>query len=168
METNTLPHYDMTDNATGCCPRFNPDGWDGRHLQFRGKRFLRATTRSVMHVPINMGSVFERVDESVEAAGGWDLDDMIILSRELSPWVSEHYFSVPRNGPGEEMTTLSGDFITEVFEGPYRDTRLWAPALEGMAREKGYEPKQVWFFYTTCPKCAKVYGKNYVVGLVEV
>jgi hypothetical protein len=26
----------------------------------------------------------------------------------------------------------------------------------------------VYFFYTTCPKCAEVYGKNYVVGVVEI
>jgi len=26
----------------------------------------------------------------------------------------------------------------------------------------------MYFFYTTCPKCAKKYGKNYVVILAEV
>ena len=25
-----------------------------------------------------------------------------------------------------------------------------------------------YFYYTTCPKCAKVYGKNYVVAVAEV
>lgn len=168
METNALPRYDASDNPTGCCPRFNPEGWDGRHLHFRDKRFLRATARSVMHVPVNMGRVFERVNRHVEAAGGWDMDDMIVLSRDVSPWESEHLFSVPRDIPEEETVTLSGDFITHVFEGPYRDAREWAPELEGMVRAKGYDPKGVWFFYTTCPRCSAVYGKNYVVGVVEV
>ena len=168
METNTLPRYDDSVNTTDCCPKFNPEGWDGRKLHFRDKRFLRATTRSVMHVPVNMGRVFQRVDENVEKAGGWDMDDMIVLSRDLTAWQGEHLFSVPRDIPGEEMTTLSGDFLTHVFEGPYQEAREWAPELEGMARAKGYEPKQVWFFYTTCPRCAKAYGKNYVVGVVEV
>ena len=26
METNVLPKMDMSDNSTGCCPRFNPEG----------------------------------------------------------------------------------------------------------------------------------------------
>ena len=28
---------------------------------------------------------------------------------------------------------------------------------------KGKTMKKLYFSYTTCPKCAKVYGKNYVV-----
>jgi hypothetical protein len=32
----------------------------------------------------------------------------------------------------------------------------------------GFEPGKVYFFYTTCPKCAEAYGKSYVVGVVEV
>ena len=30
------------------------------------------------------------------------------------------------------------------------------------------ELRKLYFFYTTCPKCAKHYGKNYVVGFAEV
>lgn len=168
MEINVLPRYDMSDNATGCCPRFNPDGWGGRYLHFRDKRFLRATTRGIMHVPVDMGSVFDRVNRHVEAAGGWDINDRIVLSRDLSAWQAEHLFSVPRDIPGEDMTTLSGHFITELFEGPYRKVPDWTAALEGMARARGHEPKGVRFFYTTCPRCAKVYGENHVVGLVEI
>ncbi|MHC4509420.1 MAG: hydrolase [Planctomycetota bacterium] len=26
----------------------------------------------------------------------------------------------------------------------------------------------MYFFYTTCPKCAKVYGKNYTVLLAKI
>lgn len=28
--------------------------------------------------------------------------------------------------------------------------------------------QKLYFFYTTCPKCAKHYGKNYVVLLAQV
>ncbi|MGE5758418.1 MAG: hydrolase [Sideroxydans sp.] len=28
--------------------------------------------------------------------------------------------------------------------------------------------RKLYFYYTTCPKCAKKYGKNYVVILAEV
>ena len=34
-------------------------------------------------------------------------------------------------------------------------------------RARGGEPQSIWFFYTTCPKCAKAYGQNYVVGVAE-
>jgi hypothetical protein len=28
--------------------------------------------------------------------------------------------------------------------------------------------EKLYFFYTTCPKCAQVYGKNYVVLLAKI
>jgi hypothetical protein len=28
--------------------------------------------------------------------------------------------------------------------------------------------EKMYFFYTTCPKCAKVYGKNYTVLLAKI
>jgi hypothetical protein len=28
--------------------------------------------------------------------------------------------------------------------------------------------QKLYFFYTTCPKCAKAYGKNYVVLLAQI
>lgn len=39
--------------------------------------------------------------------------------------------------------------------------------MTAFAGEKGRSVKKAYFFYTTCPKCAKIYGKNYVVGVVR-
>lgn len=69
MEINTLPKYDMTDNPTGCCPRFDPDNWDGQDLHFQDKLFVRTRTRSLAHIPLNMGSVFKRTFKAIEKAG---------------------------------------------------------------------------------------------------
>lgn len=67
-----------------------------------------------------------------------------------------------------DATRLSGDFITRVFEGPYKNLPKWDKELvEGIAA-KGKEVNQSYFFYTTCPKCAKAYGKNYVVGVAAI
>jgi hypothetical protein len=168
MLTNALPANDMSVNTTDCCPKFNPQGWDAQELHFRDKRFVRATTRSLMHVPLNMGKVFARVMGHIEKAGGIDPADYIVLSRETSPFAAEHLFAARNNVPGEEMTTLSGDFITKVFEGPYRHVGQWHEAMANRVRATGAEPTSIWFFYTTCPKCAKAYGKNYVVGVAQL
>ena len=168
MQVNQLPHYDDSINTTGCCPKFNPEGWDGQDLHFKDKKFVRATTRSAMHIPVNMGKVFERVQQHMLDADAYDPDDTIILSHELSPWQAEHYFSATNDVEGEEMVALSGNYFTKVFEGPYSQAKEWFEELQKLARSRGAEPKNVFFFYTTCPKCAKAYGKNYVVGVVEV
>jgi hypothetical protein len=70
--------------------------------------------------------------------------------------------------PGEEMVELSGDFVTKVFEGPYHEAEQWHEEMERLVRARGKAPGRVFFFYTTCPKCAAAYGKNYVVGVAEI
>jgi hypothetical protein len=168
MQVNSLPHFDDSINTTGCCPKFNPVGWDAQELHFKDKKFVHATTLSAMHIPLNMGSVFTRVHGHIQDAKAYDPSNMIVLSRDLSPWKAEHLFSATRDIEGEEMTTLSGDYFTKVFEGPYSQAQNWCKDMESLARAKGMEPKKLYFFYTTCPKCAKAYGKNYVVGVAEV
>ena len=32
----------------------------------------------------------------------------------------------------------------------------------------GRQPGRIYHFYTTCPRCAKYYGKNYTVLLAQV
>lgn len=168
MQTNALPKYDPSVNTTGCCPRFNPEGWDGAELHFREKPFLRAETLSALHIPLNMGKVFSRVQGHIDDAGATDPDQVIVLSRDLSGFKAEHLFSVTRDVPGEEMTTLSGDYVTKVFEGPYSEAKHWHEDLKALSAGRGKADGKVWFFYTTCPACAKAYGKNYVVGFAEI
>jgi hypothetical protein len=36
------------------------------------------------------------------------------------------------------------------------------------AESQGMTASKVYFYYTTCPKCAKKYGKNNVVGFAKV
>lgn len=167
MQTNAVPHYDDSVNTTGCCPKFNPEGWDGQELHFRDKKFVRAETRSAMHIPLNMGTVFQRVGEHMQNADAWNTDNMIVLSRDLSAWKAEHLFASDMDIPDEEMTTLSGDFVTKVFEGPYREAKTWYDDMQALAREKSGDAGDVYFFYTTCPKCAKAYGQNYVIGVAR-
>jgi hypothetical protein len=33
---------------------------------------------------------------------------------------------------------------------------------------RGKQLQQLYFYYTTCPKCARKYGKNYVVILARI
>lgn len=168
MDINRVPPPHLDDNPTGCCPRFHPEDWEGVELRFRDKRFVRAVTHSALHVPIDMGRVFGRVLGAIEAAGADDPEGRIVLSRDLSAWKAEHLFAVSDEVAGEEMTTLSGTFITRVFEGPFSGAGAWYDAMKRAAAARGKPDGAVWFYYTTCPKCGKVYGKNHVVGLAEV
>ena len=76
---------------------------------------------------------------------------------------------VDRDVPGLKNITLSGRFYFRVYEGPFSDTEKWCNDFYEAARSKGLIVKKLYMWYTTCPRCAKKYGRNYVAvaGLVE-
>lgn len=168
MEINALPKYDMSDNPTNCCPRFNSKGWDEQDLHFKDKLFVKAKTKSIFHIPINIGPVFKKILASIEQADAMDKDQFIVLSHDPSPWTAEHYFSVTKDVPGQNMVQMSGDYLTKVFEGPYKNAPKWEKQMQEFVEKSGKQVKKTYFFYTTCPKCAKFYGKNYMVAVAEI
>ena len=167
MRTNELPTFDITDNETNCCPRFKPEPWDGQALHFDRKPFVRASTISLFHVPLNMGSMFSRTWKAIKDAHA-NNGQFLVLSHEESPWHAEHLFAVASDVPQVEMVHLSGDFVTKVFEGPFSNARKWCAEMEQVVEAQGRKVETMYLFYTTCPRCAKHYGKNYVVGVAKV
>ena len=168
MQTNALPKYDASDNPTGCCPRFNPEGWDNRELHFEDKAFVRAVTRSIDHVPVDMGPVFESTFAAIETAGAYDPENTIILSRDISASEGEHFFAVSKPVPGQNITHWTGDYITKLFEGPYEKAPEWEEQFAAELKRRGHQARATYYFYTTCPKCAQTYGKNYIVAVAEL
>ena len=168
MEINALPKYDASDNPTGCCPRFKVEGWDAQELHFKDKLFVKASNRSLFHIPLDLGSVFPKTFAAIKQADAQIADQVIVLSRDPSAWRGEHLFAVTKEVHGQEMIRLSGDFVTKVFEGPYRNAPKWEKQMNEFVHSQGRQTKKTYFFYTTCPKCAKQYGKNYVVAVAEV
>ena len=156
-------------NETGCCAIPEVGAWDRQVVHFHDKRFIRMHTRSLFFVPMNMTQVMTQIQQRAEAAGASMPErEAMILSRDLSPFRAEHLYAVTRPVPGADNVTLSGDFATRVFEGPYRQAKTWHDQILAYAIEIGRTPSDVYFFYTTCPTCAKHYGKNYVVALARL
>lgn len=167
METNRLPELHKETAEFGCCPKFDPAAWDGLELHFEDKPFVRCKTRSVFYVPLDMGRVFKRTFEAIKAAGA-DEAEFVVMSDDSSRWRGEHYFNVKHAVPGADNVRLTGDYLTRVYEGPFRDAVRWVDDMRALVAARGRTMARLFFYYTTCPKCARLYGKNYVVGIVEL
>lgn len=167
MEINQVPAPHLDERPTGCCPRFHPEEWADQELKFVEKPFVRASTISFFHIPMNMDSVFTRTLAAIERAhaGG---QGQLVLSHDTSNWHADHLFAVDEAVPGAEMVHLTGTFLTKVFEGSFDQMPVWCTELERYIQEKGRKLEDSYFYYTTCPRCAKVHGKNYVVGVAKV
>ena len=168
MEANQIPRQDLTDTETGCCPRFDPGPWDGQEFHFRSQPFVVGRTRSFLHIPFNMSRMMTRTMAAIRAAEADSPDQFLVLSYEPSPWRGEHYFWVTREVPGLENARLTGDFVAKVFEGPFKNAANWAAESERVVKAQGRGLKRLYFYYTTCPACAKRYGKNYAVAFAQV
>jgi hypothetical protein len=165
----TIPHTYTDVNETGCCAVPDIESWDRQVIHFDEKPFIRMTTRSVLHVPLNMASVMTAIQKAAEVAGAsMPPADVMCLSHYLSPWRAEQLFAVSRPVEGVENVVLTGDFAARVVEGPFSDAHAWADAACDYAAEVGRKPKDVYFFYTTCPACASHYRKNYVIALARL
>ena len=154
-------------SETGCCPRFNPEPWDEKEVTWQDKLFLKDHIRSFLHIPLNMGKVMTRNMEKIEEAGALT-PEPLVLSDDKSLWGADVYIAVSKEVPEAEMTRISGTFLTKAFEGPYSNTGKWVGEMKAYVNSEGKELKNLYFFYTTCPACAKAYGKNYTVLLAAV
>ena len=150
-----------------CCPRFDPELWDGKELRWQDKRFVKDRVVGFLHIPLNFGAVMKRNVGQIEAAGA-SPETMVVLSDENSLWGADVYIEVTKDIPGANMASISGTFLCKVFEGPYRNMRKWIEEMKAFVLSQGRSLQKLYFFYTTCPKCAKEYGKNYVAILAQV
>ena len=147
---------------TGCCPRFDPEPWDEKEVQWQDKLFVKDRVRSFLHIPLNFGKVMVRNMQAIGAADAHE-PEHLMLSDENSLWGADVYIAVSKEVPGARMERISGKFFTKVFEGPYSQTRNWCKQMQELAQQQNRQLHKTYYWYTTCPKCAKAYGKNYVV-----
>lgn len=152
----------MSDQNEECCPKFDPAPWDGKVLEWENKKFIKGKVFTLFFMPVNFGSVIVKLMAKVKDAGAGTPENLC-LSDHTSKWNMDLYLAVDKEIPGAENAALSGRFFSKVYEGDFKETGKWCRDFENIAKEKGMKIEKWYMWYTTCPKCAKKYGKNYTV-----
>ena len=160
MDTKTI-------KPTGCCEPFDPAPWQEKEIAWNNKLFVKDRVTSFFHIPLNFGAKVVKNMKLIEKAGAKSAYQLM-LTDENSLWGADVYIDVAKDVPGAQMAKLSGTFLSKVFDGPYQNAGKWAKEMESYVKNKGREQKKIYFSYTTCPKCAKAYGKNYVVLFAQI
>ena len=145
-----------------CCPKFDPMPWDEKTFEWVNKKFIKDKVFTLFYMPMNFISAMKRVYGKVEKSGAI-IQDRMWLSDHTSKWNMDLYLAVDKEAADVENITMSGKFLSKVYEGNFKDTGIWMKDFENYAKGKGISVKKMYMWYTTCPKCAKKYGKNYVV-----
>jgi len=119
----------QTIKPTGCCDPFNPDPWQEKEIVWRDKIFVKDHITSFLHMPLNFGQKVVKNMKLIEKAGAKS-SHQLMLTDEKSLWGADIYIDVLKEVPGAQMATLSGTFLTKVFEGPYQNVGKWAVEMQ--------------------------------------
>jgi hypothetical protein len=136
-------------------------------VTWKDKPFVKGHVRSILHVPLDFGPKMRKIIALIERAHARPAQGLM-LSDEVSPWGSDLYMDVTGPVPGATVVPLSGTFLTKVYGGPYRDAPKWEEDMRAYVGHKGHAVKKMYLGYTTCPRCAKAYGVNYVVLFAQI
>lgn len=155
------------DSETGCCAPFNPEPWDRKVITWKNRLFLHDHVISIFHVPLNFGQTVVR-DMIVIRSNGALPNNPIMLSDENSPWGAEVYLEVTKPLPNERVVRLAGTYLTLAREGSFRNIRSWLYEMDTYAASEHKKIRKIYYYYPTCPKCAKLYGKQNIVLIAQV
>lgn len=150
-----------------CCPPFNPQLWDNKLLEWTNKRFITGKVRTFMFMPLNFGKVITELQTQVDKAGA-TMVDYLCLSDHNSKGNMNILLAVDKEINGAKNVLLSGKFYSKVYEGSFKDTGKWCEDYKEHISKLNFKIKKWYMWYTTCPKCSKKYGKNYVVIICEI
>ena len=157
----------MSVSPTGCCPPFDPRLYRDAEVHWDHKRFVRDHVTSFLHVPLNMGRKVARAEEKIAQAHA-EPEQPLVLADERSRFGSDIYVAADDDVPDTNVEELSGTFRTRVYDGPFQDARKWLRDMNHWLADQREHVEKIYFGYTTCPKCAKAYGHNYVVLFAKV
>jgi hypothetical protein len=117
-------------------------------------------------MPMGFGKVMTKSMEIIDKSGA-KIEDNLCLSDHTSKWNMDILLAVDKKVQGLENVVLNGKFYSRVYEGDFNKTGEWCKDFDTCMKDKGLKMKKMYMWYTTCPKCAKKYGKNYVVIVAQ-
>lgn len=147
-----------------CCPEFDPTPWKEKEVTLDDRFFIKKRVWTFNYIPLNFGSVMTKAQQEIEAHGAKVVENMA-LCEHVSKWKMEVSIAVDKENPELNTFHIHGKLLANVYEGPFRDTGIWTEDFKRVAKNREFPIGRWLMWYTTCPKCAKKYGKNYVVIL---
>jgi hypothetical protein len=154
-----------------CCPEFDPAPWQAKDVEWQDKQFIKESIRTFFHIPnpLAVGKAMTKLQATAEVAGATlPPGEWLVLAHDPSPFRCDYYLAVSKEVPGAANARLSGQYIAQVFDGPYSAVPKWMKEMGALVAKQGKQAQDFFIFYTTCPKCAKKYGHNYSVVFAKV
>lgn len=157
----------MAGEGVCCCPRLKPEDFDRKVFGWKDKPFYKAKYLSFFRMPLTYGSAVKNAMAELKSRN-LAADPMLMLSGEESMFYSSLLVEMSRDDSTVPVRKLSGRFLSMLFEGSYRNTSRWVKETVEYCKSQGHETTELYFFYATCPKCARHYGKAQTVIFAKI
>jgi len=155
-----------------CCPEFRPEKWNEKIVDWDQKHFIKMTVPTFFHIPFSpmLGKKITKMMQMAEDSENLshNKEDILLLFTDPHPFKSEMYLSVTGNVPDANNTTISGTFISKVFEGAYNAIPKFIKQMDVYLNKQEKKAKNYYVHYAYCPKCAKKFGRNYMALFAKV
>ena len=132
----------IVNEETECCPKFEPERWDEKTLEWKNKKFVKGSVCTFMYMPLNFGAVMRKLDTKIRNSGASMQQDGMGLSDHTSAWKMDVCLAVDREVAGLNNVTFSGKFLCKVYEGDFRETGKWTKTIGIMPKVKTLKSKK--------------------------
>lgn len=134
--------------------------------------FIKEIIPTLFHVPFPpmIGQKITKMFNHAEKLNAYldNKEDTLILFADPSAFKSEIYLTVKNHIDNENNVTLSGTFISKVFDGGYNNIPKYIKQIEQYLNTINKKAKKYYIHYAYCPKCAKKFGHNYMIFFAEI
>lgn len=154
-----------------CCQDFDPKRWDEVTHVWQDKLFIKDSLPQFFHLPLPgvYKKVFNRLwKQAKNAQADPPAAEFLLLAHDPSPWKSDLYMAVNNEVSGAENVSLSGTFISKVFDGPFSKIPQFIRDMDLYLIHQHKLALRYYIFCATCPECRKKHGHNYIVAFAEI
>ncbi len=151
-----------------CCPDIPKEKWEEKTVTWRNKPFYKFKVRSLFHFPIRFESSLRSAGKDIKSKGMEFARPVMVIERGSNTFSQEMLMSLDKIYPDPNVVTLTGTFMSKMFVGPYKDMKDYIKEMNSFVEEKGLHAKELLFWYTNCPECAKKQGGPKTVILAKV
>lgn len=164
-----MTRKENTENT--CCLKIDPAVWQDKTHEWQDKLFVMESVPELFHfpIPVMVRKAITRMWAKAEKAGAApDLRDFLMLAYDPSPWKGNIYISVTKEVPEAKNVKFTGTFVSKVFDGPIKDVPKYIKETDSYLKSNNQIARKHYFYFTSCPKCAKKFGHNYIISLAEI
>jgi hypothetical protein len=161
----------MVNKEKECCPKFDFKLWDNKTHKWDKKKFIKETMPTFFHTPfpwIINKKMWKMYNLIMASKAGLPNKEWLILFRDPSAFKTELYSACKKPVKDAENVTISGTFMSRVFDGPYSHVPKFLKKMEEFLASKNKKAKDYYIHYAYCPKCSKKYGHNYMIFFAKI